>query len=167
MVLEKPLFEKFYVVIKDVLSNDQHGLCQNRSTTTQMIKVLKEIHSVLNSKTLSTLYLDFQKAFNEVCHEKVLGKLYYNGFSDVLSALIESYQTNRRERLKVESLLSEEETVHSGVPQSSVLCALFLILFINDLSICLMSKCFGYANDLKVVSGSSVTLQIGAAKLWK
>ena len=167
MVLEKPLFEKFYAVTKDVLSNDQLGLCQNRSTTTQMIIFFKEIHSGLNSETLSALYLGFQKAFNEVCHEKLLEKLYYCGFSGVLNALIESYLTNRRERLTVESLLSEEETVNSGVPQGSVLGALFLILFIDDLSNCPMSKCFGYANDLKVVSDSSVTLQIGAARLWK
>ena len=30
-----------------------------------------------------------------------------------------------------------------------------------------MSKCFGYADDFKVVSDSSVTIQIDPASLWK
>ena len=29
-----------------------------------------------------------------------------------------------------------------------------------------MSKCFGYADDFKVLSDSSVTLQIDAARMW-
>ena len=68
--------------------------------------------------------------------------------------------------VRVEGFLSEEVTVHSGVPQGSVLGSLFFILFINDLSNCLMSKCFGFADDFKVVSDSSVTLQFDAARLW-
>ena len=83
-VLEKLLFKKFNAVTKDVLSNDQHGFCQNRSATTQMIMFLNEIHSGLNNKTLSTLYLDFQKTFDVVCHEKLMEKFYYYGFSGVV-----------------------------------------------------------------------------------
>ena len=67
----------------------------------------------------------------------------------------------------MEGFLSEEVTVHCGVPQGSLLGPLFFMHFINDLSNCIMSKCFGNAVDLKIVSDSSVTLQIDAARLWK
>ena len=66
----------------------------------------------------------------------------------------------------MEGFLSEEVTVHSGVPQRSVLGPLFFTLFINDLSNCLICKRFGYADDFEVVSDSSVTLQIDAARMW-
>ena len=112
---------------------------------------LKEINSGLNSGTICTFSLDFQKAFNVVCHEKLLENFCYYDSSGGVYAVIESYLTNRRQRIRVEDFSSDEVNVHSGVPRGSRLVTLFFILFVNDLSNCLMSKCFIYAEDLKVV----------------
>ena len=49
-ILEKLLFEKIYAVTKDVLFNDQHGWCQIRSTTIQIICFLNEILPIRTMK---------------------------------------------------------------------------------------------------------------------
>ena len=86
---------------------------------------LNEINSGLNSETLSTLYLHFQKDFDVVCHKKLLEKLFFTIFPGGVYALIERYLTIRRQSVRVEGFLSEEGTVLSVVPHELVLGPLF------------------------------------------
>ena len=81
--------------------------------------------------------------------------------------LLESYLKGRKHRAKVGNSTSSELKVKSGVPQGSVLGPLFFIIFINDLPECIMSSCFGYADDYKVIATNTITLQNGATRIWK
>ena len=94
-VLERLIFEKLYPRVESLLSDDQHGFRKGRSTTTQMICYLNEVFENINQPTLLSLYLDFEKAFDKVCHEKLLEKLLILGFGGPLLALLESYLSNR------------------------------------------------------------------------
>ena len=81
--------------------------------------------------------------------------------------LLESYLKGQKHRAKVGNSTSSELKVKSGVPQGSVLGPLFFIIFINDLPECIMSSCFGYADDYKVIATNTITLQNGATRIWK
>ena len=166
-VLERLIFEKLYPRVESLLSDDQHGFRKGRSTTAQMICYLNEVFENINQPTLLSLYLDFEKAFDKVCHEKLLEKLLILGFGGPLLALLESYLSNRSQRVRIGNSYSRYLETSSGVPQGSVLGPFFFILFINDLPSQLMSKSFGYADDFKIISQNAVTLQIDGHRLWK
>ena len=128
---------------------------------------MSEIFDNLISTTLATMYLDFEKAFDKFSLGKLLEKLTNEGIRGGLLELIESYLKGRKQKVKIGSSVSCEFVVQSGFPQGSVLGPLFLILFINDLPKCVMSTCFGYADDYKILAKNGITLQIDAHKIWK
>ena len=113
------------------------------------------------------MYLDFEKAFHKVSHGKLVEKLTNAGIKGGVLEQIESYLKGRKQKVKIGSSVSSELVVQSGVPQGSVLGPLFIILFINDLPKCVMSACFGYADDYKIIAKNGITLQIDAHKTWK
>ena len=134
---------------------------------TQMILYLSELLEQVEQPTLATLYVDFEKPFDKVCHEKLLEKLLTYGIKGGLFKLIESYLLDRKQRVQVGNALSSERQVKSGVPQGSVLGPLFFNVFINDLPKTVMSNCYGYADDYKIDVTNAVTLQLDAARVWK
>ena len=75
-VLETLFFEKLYVAIGLNVCKERNGFTKCKSTKTQMILYLSEIFDQFESPTLTALYLDFEKAFDKVSHEKVKEKLH-------------------------------------------------------------------------------------------
>ena len=134
---------------------------------TQIILYLSEIFDHFESQTLTALYLDFEKAFDKVSHEKLKENLQNKGITGGALELLESYMKGRKHRAKVGNSISLELEVKSGVPQGSVLGPLFFIIFINDLPEFIISSSFGYADDYKVIGTNTITLQIDATRIWK
>ena len=76
--------------------------------------------------------------FDCVNHRIVLAKLVHNGIRGTFGALIKSYLTKRYQRVALKDkinafICSNWELLKHGVPQSSILWALFFLLYINDL----------------------------------
>ena len=127
-VLETLIFDKLYKALYKVIALQQHGFIYNskyNSTIKQMILYLSELFKKLDLTTLATLYLDVEKAFDKVCHEKLIEKLRAMGIAGGALTLLESYLTERYQKLKIVSTESTALQVLSGVPQGSVLGALF------------------------------------------
>ena len=113
------------------------------------------------------MYLDFGKAFHKVSQGKLVEKLTNAGIKGGVLEQIESYLKGRKQKVKIGSSVSSELVVQSGVPQGSVCGPLFFILSINDLPKCVVSACFGHADDYKIIAKNGITLQIDAHKIWK
>ena len=75
---------------------------------------------------MDVVYLDFQKAFDEVPHQRLLLKLKGN---DVIN-WIEKWLTHRRQRVIVDGEVSNRKSVLSGVLPGSVLGPILFLIYI-------------------------------------
>ena len=167
-VLEKLMFDIMYSNVQKLLQNSQHGFRTKRSTITNIKLYLHEIYLMYDNKNvnnLSSLYLDFEKAFDKVNHLKLIEKLSHTGFSGACLSLLKNYLSDRYQQVRIGHCISKLLPITSGVPQGSILGPLMFILYINDLPTVAMSNCFGYADDYKIVSDNAITLNIDSNKI--
>lgn len=154
-VLEKILAKQInlYLDENDLLSENQSGFRANRSCSTATVKVLDDIRSELDKDRLAVLcLLDFSKAFDRVNHDILCQKLAaYFGFSDRATRFINSYLSNRTQRVVIGEAISEPRSLLSGVPQGSILGPILFCMFINDLPrVCKNVSTNLYADDVQI-----------------
>jgi len=96
--------------------------------------------------TVGSIFFDLEKAFDSISHSLLINKLPQYGILGKSKLLIESYLTNRFQRVQLDNHLSDAKLdstwmkVKCGVPQGSILSPLFFILYINDLPKAIMSN---------------------------
>ena len=101
-----------------------------RLCLTNMLCFLEEITKWIDvGSPVDIIYLDFQKAFDKVPHQRLLLKLKAHGIGDSITDWIEQWLTDRRQRVVVDGEVSNWKSVLSGVPQGSVLGPIILNLY--------------------------------------
>lgn len=105
-------------------------------------------------KQVYTAYFDFKKAFDQVDNDILLQKLAKMGFTSKLLEFFSNFLRNRCQFVRVDGFESKTYHTRSGVSQGSTLGPVMFLIFINDLPNCVdSSKCFLFADDLKLCSG--------------
>ena len=133
-----------------LFSQKQYGFISGRSTVLQLIKVLDEWTSEMDKGNyMDVIYMDFQKAFDTVPHKRLISKLSFNIRNNLIN-LIETFITNRQQKVAVNGKESNLHKVTSGIPQESVLGPLPFVLYINDLPDLTQSNTFLFAVDIKI-----------------
>ena len=101
---------------------------------------------------VNEIYLDFQKAFDKVPHERLISKLKSHGMGNSIINWVEQWLTvtDRRQRVVVDGEVSSWKSVLSVVPQGSVLGPILLLVYINDLEEGITGKILKFADDTKL-----------------
>ena len=96
-------------------------------------------------------YMDFQKAFDSVPHQRLISKLSSYGISGDLLTWLEAFLSHRRQRIAVNNATSVWAPVTSGIPQGTVLGPILFVIFVNDLPNNLTSETLMFADDTKLL----------------
>ena len=135
-VLEKVIFRQIveYMEKYDLMHHNHHGSRSGHNTSTALIEMYDNwTETVERGNCAAVMMLDLSAAFDLVNHSLLLQKLHLMGFDGHTINWCKSYLGGRSQCVYVDGQFSELKPVSVGVPQGSVLGALFYILFVNDL----------------------------------
>ena len=169
-----------YLHFHKLISDKQHGFLARKSTGTNLLSCFQDWQlSIKSRKLIDIIYIDFQKAFDSLVHSKIPTKLNSYGICYELLYWIQSFLTDRVQRVVIDGVLSNPIVVSSGVVQGSVLGPLIFILFINDIVDCFeqdgTSHTLGsiFADDLKLYcdynllhENSSLVITLNNIESW-
>lgn len=150
---EISLYNRIYPHFKNIISPDQHGFMEKRSTNTNLICMTQFLSNVLDVQgQVDVVYTDFSKAFDRIDHNILLYKLSAYGFTANAVQLLKSYLSNRYNYVTYNGFKSGVYPITSGVPQGSNLGPLLFSLFVNDLNVSVTCNKLIFADDLKIYS---------------
>ena len=140
-----------HMMKNQLFCDEQHGFVPGRSCMTQLITCLDKWTELLeNGDPVDIIYLDFQKAFDSVPHQRLLLKLEAYGITGQLKQWLADFLIGRRQRVVIGQESSDWAPVKSGIPQGSVLGPILFVIFINDLPDALSSASKIFADDTKL-----------------
>ena len=113
---------------------------------------------------VDVIYLEFQKAFDNVPHQRLMLKLKSHGMGNSIIKWIEQWLTDRRQRVVVDGDVSSWKSVLRGVPRGSVLGHILLLVYITDLEEGITGSILKFADDTKLFRK---TKEIGDKKIYK
>lgn len=153
-VLERIIRDRIveHLTGNNLLSAAQHGFRRNKSCLTNLLCFLDEVTDRMDrGEDVEVCYLDFQKAFDSVCHRLLLRKLEIYGIEVRIRNWIREFLTDRTFYVEVEGRRSGQMRAVSGVPQGSVLGPLLFLVYIDNLVENLKCPYYMFADDVKVV----------------
>ena len=92
----------------NVISRQQHGFINRRSTSTNLMETMNDWTLALKNKNgVTVAYIDYSKAFDTVCHSKLGAKLVATGITGNLLKWLKDFLNCRTQVTRVGMSLSD------------------------------------------------------------
>lgn len=138
-----------YLESKNLLSSTQSGFRHGRMTTEQIFRLTEDSASFMKKKGITAaLFLDAEAAFDQAWHDAIRYKLHQLGLPQRFVRLLSSFLMERKLRVKVGNVYSEEVEMKAGTPQGSCLSPLLYIILVNDIPNCEPASLGQFADDI-------------------
>ncbi len=154
-VMERVVYNTLYQYFKrhGLLSERNSGFKENDCTINQLIHLCNNIYKGLDkSKDVCLVFLDVSKAFDKVYHKGLLLKLEQLGVCGNLLKWLESYLSNRKQRVVINGQMSDSKSINASVPQGSILGPLLFLVYVNDLVDYLQTTPYLFADDTSLLA---------------
>ena len=142
-----------FLETNNLLTESQYGFRKQRSTEAAVTLCSDRIREAAGEgKLTGAVFLDLTRAFDNINHASMLNKLGIHGVRDVELEWFKSYMFQRSQVIDIDSNLSEEMPLFTGVPQGTILGPLLFIVFIDDFEKHLQhSEVIQYADDTVIM----------------
>ena len=132
---ERIIFNDFFKYFKEnnLLSLHQSGFIPEDQCVQQLIAIIHEIYEAFDcrpSLEVRGVFLDISKAFGKLWHDGLLYKLKRSGINGLLLKLIESFLSDRYQRVLFNGSTSKCNKINDGIPQGSILGPLLFLLLL-------------------------------------
>ena len=154
-LLEKIITNKIHqhLIENSLQDKKQHGFTPKKSTISNLVEALNIWTEALShGLPVDIIYLDYEKAFDKVPHQRLLNQLTKYGITGNVLNWIKDYLHNRTQRVRINGHFSSTSKVLSGVPQGSVLGPLLFLIFVADMAPLVQNFTSLYADDTNIFS---------------
>ena len=133
-IYERCIYDQINDYFHPIFWKLQYGFRKRFNGQHCLLVLIEKRREVLDKWGYAGVLLsNLSKAFNCFNRALLLAKLLTYGFSLESLTFIQSYLSNRIQRVKINSSFSDYSNVESGVPQESISGPLFFNIFICDL----------------------------------
>ena len=152
-LIVKHIEEAFLWGENPIISPYQHSGRNNCSVTTNLLQAMDQWTESLNNKVpVDIIFLDLNKAYDTVPHEKLLALLGQYGINQQLLRWIREFITGRKQYVRINGQHSANRSIVSGIPQGSVISSALFQIFVNHLPRLVKCKIVMFNDDIKIFS---------------
>ena len=167
-LLESLIGRRILPKIVDKLDSKQFGALRGRSTTRALTVITHMWHQALDDRlSVRALFVDYSKAFDHVDHSTVLSKMTTLNADPCTIRWMLSFLSNRQQRVKIGSTVSQWTTLTGGMPQGTWFGPYVFLMLIDGLQA--MLDTFKFIDDVtlcEVVADPSIShMQVAARQM--